>query len=54
MDYWEGAPGVAKMEIIGIGDGQARMQALLGGQIDFENTIITNKSPCLPVVTSLR
>lgn len=35
MDYWEGAPGVARMEIIGIPDGQARLQALLGGQIDM-------------------
>ncbi|WP_282610906.1 ABC transporter substrate-binding protein [Pelagibius sp. Alg239-R121] len=34
-DYWEGAPGVASMEIIGISDGQARLQALLGGQIDM-------------------
>jgi peptide/nickel transport system substrate-binding protein len=45
MDYWEGAPGVAKMEIIGIGDGQARMQALLGGQIDFENTVTNQQKP---------
>ena len=35
MDYWEGPPGVARMEIIGISDGQARLQALLGGQIDM-------------------
>ncbi|MGI9310543.1 MAG: ABC transporter substrate-binding protein [bacterium] len=34
-DYWEGAPGVARMEIVGIPDGQARLQALLGGQIDM-------------------
>ncbi len=34
-DYWEGAPGVASMELIGIADGQARLQALLGGQIDM-------------------
>ncbi|MDD9855789.1 MAG: ABC transporter substrate-binding protein [Gammaproteobacteria bacterium] len=34
-DYWEGPPGVARMEIIGIPDGQARLQALLGGQIDM-------------------
>ena len=39
MDYFEGAPGVAKMEIIGIADGQARLQALLGGQIDMESGI---------------
>ena len=40
-----GAPGVAKMEVIGIGDGQARMQALLGGQIDFENTVTNQQKP---------
>jgi len=34
-DYFEGAPGVERMEIIGISDAQARVQALLGGQIDF-------------------
>ncbi len=38
-DYWEGAPGVARMEVIGIADGQARLQALLGGQIDMERGI---------------
>lgn len=36
MDYFLGAPGVAQMEIIGIADAQARLQALLGGQIDTE------------------
>ncbi|GMG85100.1 ABC transporter substrate-binding protein [Paralimibaculum aggregatum] len=39
MDYFEGPPGVARMEIIGIPDGQARLQALLGGQIDMESGI---------------
>lgn len=34
-DYFGGAPGVARMEIIGIADATARVQALLGGQIDF-------------------
>ena len=38
-DYWEGAPGVARMEVIGIPDGQARLQALLGGQLDMERGI---------------
>lgn len=38
-NYWEGAPGVARMEVIGIPDGQARLQALLGGQIDMERGI---------------
>ncbi len=39
MDYWEGPPGVARMEIIGIPDGQARFQALLSGQLDMERGI---------------
>jgi peptide/nickel transport system substrate-binding protein len=34
--YFEGQPGVGRMEIVGIPDGQARLQALLGGQIDME------------------
>ena len=34
-DYYEGAPGVAKMEVIGIPDAQARFQALMGKQIDM-------------------
>lgn len=34
-DYYDGAPGVARVEIIGIADGQARLQALLGGQLDY-------------------
>ncbi|MEP4038033.1 ABC transporter substrate-binding protein [Pseudophaeobacter sp.] len=38
-DYWEGEPGVARMEVIGIPDGQARLQALLGGQLDMERGI---------------
>lgn len=39
MDYWEGPPGVARMEIIGVADGQARLQALLSGQLDIERGI---------------
>ena len=39
MDYYGGAPGVERMEIIGIPDAQARLQALLGGQIDMESGI---------------
>jgi len=34
-DYWEGPPGVETIEIIGISDTQARVQALLSGQIDM-------------------
>jgi len=32
-DYWEGAPTIETMEIISIPDGQARVQAMLAGQI---------------------
>ncbi|MDE0346858.1 MAG: ABC transporter substrate-binding protein [Boseongicola sp.] len=46
-DYWEGEPGVARMEVIGIPDGQARLQALLGGQIDMERGITAQQAPML-------
>ena len=46
-DYWEGAPGVARMEVIGIPDGQARLQALLGGQIDMERGVTAQQAPML-------
>ncbi|QIE44345.1 ABC transporter substrate-binding protein [Pseudohalocynthiibacter aestuariivivens] len=38
-DYFEGPPGVAAIEVIAIPDAQARLQALLGGQIDMERGI---------------
>ena len=38
-DYYDGAPGVARVEIIGIPDGQARFQALMGKQIDLLQNI---------------
>ena len=38
-DYYDGAPGIARMEIIGIPDGQARFQALMGKQIDMLQNI---------------
>jgi peptide/nickel transport system substrate-binding protein len=34
-DYWEGKPGVGAVEIIAIPDSDARVQALLAGQIDL-------------------
>jgi peptide/nickel transport system substrate-binding protein len=34
-DYFAGKPGVARMEVIAIPDAQARLQALLGGQVDM-------------------
>ncbi len=45
--YFMGAPGVARMEIIGIPDGQARLQALLGGQIDMERGITAQQKVML-------
>lgn len=33
--YFEAPPGVARVEVIGIPDAQARFQALLGGQVDM-------------------
>ncbi len=38
-DYYAGPPGVARIEIIGISDSQARLQAFLGGQLDMERGI---------------
>jgi peptide/nickel transport system substrate-binding protein len=35
MDYFDGPPGVAKVEVVGIPDAQARFQALLGKQVDM-------------------
>jgi len=46
-DYWEGEPGVARMEIIAIPDAQARLQALLGGQIDMERGVAAQQAPML-------
>jgi peptide/nickel transport system substrate-binding protein len=34
-DYWDGKPGAAQLEIIGISDMEARVQALLAGQINW-------------------
>ncbi len=38
-EYWEGAPGVAEVHVIAIPDGQARVQALLTGQIDMNRYV---------------
>jgi peptide/nickel transport system substrate-binding protein len=35
LDYYKGAPKLARMEIIAISEGQARIQAFLGGQTDM-------------------
>jgi peptide/nickel transport system substrate-binding protein len=34
-DYWDGKPGLAAIEFVGIADAQARTQALLSGQTDL-------------------
>lgn len=37
--YWEGAPSLARIEVIGVPDAQARLQAVLAGQLDMERGI---------------
>ena len=44
-DYWEGAPKLDRIEIIGIPDSQARVQAMLGGQIDWLLTVSAQQAP---------
>ena len=39
QDYWEGAPRLARIEVIGVPDAQARLQAVLSGQLDMERGI---------------
>lgn len=39
-DYWEGPPGLARIEVIGVPAAQARLQAFLGGQLDMERGIV--------------
>jgi peptide/nickel transport system substrate-binding protein len=34
-DYWDGKPGLARIELIGIADMEARVQSLLAGQTDW-------------------
>ena len=46
-DYWDGPPRIARMEIIGIADAQARVQALLGGQIDMLPGVTRQQKPLL-------
>ena len=38
-DYWEGPPKLARIEIVGIPDAQARLTAFLSGQLDMERGI---------------
>ncbi len=42
-DYWEGAPGLSEVHVIAIPDGQARVQALLTGQIDMNRYVPFNQ-----------
>lgn len=46
-NYHGGAPRVARMEVVGIPDGQARLQALLGGQLDMEPGITRQQKTLL-------
>lgn len=39
-NYWEGTPGLARIEVIGVPDAQARLQAFLSGQLDMERGIV--------------
>jgi peptide/nickel transport system substrate-binding protein len=45
--YFGGAPGVARMEVIGIPDAQARFQALMGKQIDMMQGLTTQQKTLL-------
>jgi peptide/nickel transport system substrate-binding protein len=47
MNYFDGPPGVAKVEIIGIPDAQARFQALMGKQVDLLPTSISPQQKTL-------
>ena len=47
MNYFDGPPGVAKVEIIGIPDAQARFQALMGKQIDLSPNSLTAQQKTL-------
>ncbi len=38
-DYWEGTPKLARIEVVGVPDGQARLTAFLSGQLDMERGI---------------
>lgn len=38
-EYWEGPPSLARIEVIGVPDAQARLQAVLSGQLDMERGI---------------
>jgi peptide/nickel transport system substrate-binding protein len=38
-EYWEGPPALARVEVIGVPDAQARLQAFLSGQLDMERGI---------------
>jgi peptide/nickel transport system substrate-binding protein len=38
-EYWDGPPGLARIEVVGIADQQARVLALLADQIDYDEDI---------------
>jgi peptide/nickel transport system substrate-binding protein len=41
-DYWDGPPGVARVEVPGIVDTEAIITALLAGQVDFQDVELEN------------
>ncbi len=43
-NYWEGQPAAEHMHIIAIPDSNARIQALLAGQIDMEDSVVSAQS----------
>ncbi|MCB0126046.1 MAG: twin-arginine translocation signal domain-containing protein [Caldilineaceae bacterium] len=45
--YWGGPPKLARMEFSAIADGDARVNALLAGQIDYANIISQTQSPLI-------
>ena len=44
-DHWEGRPGLDRIEIYTIPDSEARIQALLSGQIDYISSITAQQAP---------
>lgn len=46
-NYWGGAPRLARMELSAIADGDARVNALLAGQIDYASIISRAQAPLI-------
>ena len=43
-DYWDGPPGLAGINVVGIADSDARVQALLAGQIDMMENVAAEQA----------